>query len=172
MAEYPLLRFSGTTSLINSLPRVEIGEIAYATDTDTLYIYTENGWTQMTEGVLSNLKGVDMNLYDMNKQIISQISPIQDFTDKINLINEYGINMRNKYYMLYGKEISYFTLFELIEPYYFGQEVIDCLQNVGTIKAIDLTEEGHAIEIWVETEDGPTCLYLFAYDSGVVQVGE
>ena len=49
---------------------------------------------------------------------------------------------------------------------------IDCCKNVGIIKAMDLTESQDAIEIWVETSEGPTCLYLFPYDNGVVQVGE
>ena len=48
----------------------------------------------------------------------------------------------------------------------------DTIQNIGKIKAIDFTEPQDAIEIWVEDEDGPTCLYLFPYDSGIVQVGE
>jgi hypothetical protein len=74
--------------------------------------------------------------------------------------------------MLYGKEISYFTLYKIIKSQYFGNEVIDCLKNIGIIKAIDFTETQDAIEIWVENDNGPTCLYLFPYDNGVVQVGE
>ena len=74
----------------------------------------------------------------------------------------------NKYYMMYGKEISYFTVFEIIGLNEFGQDIIDCCTNVGVIKAMDLTESGDAVEIWVETEEGPTCLYLFPYDQGIV----
>jgi hypothetical protein len=37
--------------------------------------------------------------------------------------------------------------------------------------AMDLTENEDAIEIWVNTEIGPTCLYLFPYDNGLVKVG-
>jgi hypothetical protein len=75
--------------------------------------------------------------------------------------------------MLYGKEISYFTVFKIIEPQYFGEEVLACCLNVGPVKVMDLTEAGDAVEIWVQSNDGePTCLYLFPYDSGIVQVGE
>ena len=35
-----------------------------------------------------------------------------------------------------------------------------------------LTEAADAIEIWVIYNDEPTCLYLFPYDMGIVQVGE
>jgi hypothetical protein len=78
----------------------------------------------------------------------------------------------NEYYMLYGKEISYFTLFKIVEPQYFSYEVIECLKNVGDIKAIDLTEDKDAVEIWVMADGEATCLYLFPYDLGIVQVGE
>ena len=54
----------------------------------------------------------------------------------------------------------------------FGHEVIECLKNIGVIKAIDLTEENDAIEAWVDNEGEATCLYLFPYDNGIVQVGE
>ena len=74
--------------------------------------------------------------------------------------------------MLYGKEISYFTLFKIIDSNDFGYEVIECLKNIGIIKAIDFTETKDAVEIWVENDDGPTCLYLFPYDNGIVEVGE
>ena len=74
--------------------------------------------------------------------------------------------------MLYGKEISYFTLFKIVEPQYFSYEVIECLKNVGDIKAIDLTEDKDAIEAWVIADNEVTCLYLFPYDLGIVQVGE
>ena len=74
--------------------------------------------------------------------------------------------------MLYGKEISYFTLFKLKQVDSFPHEAIDCLQNIGPIKAIDLTEDKDAIEAWVMADDEATCLYLFPYDMGVVVVGE
>ena len=54
----------------------------------------------------------------------------------------------------------------------FGLTVIDCLKSIGPIKAIDLTELEDAVEIWVVSNDEPTCLYLFPYDNGVVKVGE
>ena len=51
--------------------------------------------------------------------------------------------------MLYGKEISYFTVFEIIESQYFSEEVLACCLNIGPIKAMDLTETKDAIEIWI-----------------------
>ena len=88
-----------------------------------------------------------------------------------------------KYSLLYGKEINYFTLFVKdknweLESLDLG--VIECLNNIGTIYSIEYTKEKDAIEIWVEVEINSdteesekliTCMYLFPYDAGIVRVG-
>ena len=144
------------------------GEIIQNSIDKKFYIYNNDDWVLMN----INDSGINIGLYDMNKQIISQLPELTDLEDKHYTINSLHAKFNNFYYMMYGKEISYFTLFKIVDPTYFGGDVIDCLKNIGTIKAIDFTEAQDAIEIWVENEDGPTCLYLFPYDSGVVQVGE
>ena len=120
-----------------------------------------------------NVEGTDLNigLYDINKQIISQLPDLDNLDDKELMINDFHKTYNNTFYMMYGKEISYFTLFKMGVAEFFGKEVVDCLKSVGVIKAIDPVEEGNAIEIWVQNEDGPTCLYLFPYDMGIVEVG-
>jgi hypothetical protein len=116
--------------------------------------------------------GVEMGLYDMNKQIIAQLPDLTDWDRVEQLFNDFHTSWKNKYYMMYGKEISYFTVFKIVEPHLFGSVAMDCIPNVGIVKAIDLTEAKDAVEIWVMYEDKPTCLYLFPYDMGIVQVGE
>ena len=143
------------------------GEIIQNSIDKKFYIYKDNNW------MLINMEssGINMGLYDMNKQIISQLPVLTDLENKKYTINSLHAKFNNEFYMLYGKEISYFTLFRIFDSTYLGNEVIDCLNNVGDIKAIDFTEAQDAIEIWIQDEDGPTCLYLFPYDSGLVQVG-
>lgn len=144
------------------------GEVAQTED-GKLKIFQGGEWKDLNvEG--SNL---ELGLYDMNKQIISQLPILEDFDKAMYDILTLYETYHNKYFMLYGKEISYFTVFKIIEPQYFGEDVLDCCLNVGLVKAMDLTEAGDAVEIWVQPQDGePTCLYLFPYDSGIVQVGE
>lgn len=144
------------------------GEVIQDTITGEIRVFHDGQWVTMrTDGA-----GLSLGLYDINKQIIAQLPEFADLNKAIKTIEALHDIYHNKYYMLYGKEISYFTLFKLIEPQYFAQEVLECLRNVGTLKAIDPDEPGTAVEIWVENEDGPTCLYLFPYDNGLVQVGE
>lgn len=145
------------------------GEIIQNPDGEYL-IWKDGNWNKI------NVEGsnISMGLYDMNKQIISQLPTLttDDLLEKLPLVEELHNKYNNEYYMLYGKEISYFTLFKLKQVESFPHEAIDCLQNIGPIKAIDLTEDKDAIEAWVMADDEATCLYLFPYDMGVVVVGE
>ena len=137
-----------------------------------MYVYTkDNGFSEVKVNGNSSL---NLNLYDLNKSAVAQLSTLtneeihikcDEFTKAIHEEN------KDRYYMLYGKEISYFTLFQIENSIYFPRTVLDCLNEVGEIKAIDLTENEDAIEIWVQpTNEEPTCLYLFPYDNGLVKV--
>lgn len=145
------------------------GEIVQDSKTGEFMVYHDGTWQviKMEGG------GVEMGIYDMNKQIISQLPILEDFDKAMDDIWTLYETYHNKYFMLYGKEISYFTVFKIIEPQYLGEDVLECCLNVGLVKAMDLTEAGDAVEIWVQPQDSePTCLYLFPYDSGIVQVGK
>lgn len=119
---------------------------------------------------------VSIDLYTMNKEIISQLNDIteEELKAKEKIISEFIKLKNNKFYMLYGKEIGYFTLFNI--KYSItgktGKEIISCLKEIGTIKSIDLEKDKSAIEIWVKpfNEEESTCLYLFPYDLGVVEI--
>lgn len=144
------------------------GEIIQDSSTGTYMMWRDNAWHEVKmEG-----GGIELGIYDMNKQIIAQLPSLTDFTKSMGDIRTLHETYQNKYYMMYGKEISYFTLFKIVDYNRFGQDVIDCCTNIGPIKVMDLTESRDAVEIWVEATDGPTCLYLFPYDCGIVQVGE
>ena len=158
---------------IFKLPRPYKGEIAHAIDTNETYIYND-GW-QLLENVRLEGQGLNMNLYDLNKSIISQLKTIDDFTASITLINDFAEKTKNKYYMLYAKDISYFTIFHIKKYGEFinlGNGVIECLYNVGSVKSIDYTENKDAIEVWIQQDDEPICAYLFPYDNGIVTIEE
>ena len=132
------------------------------------YVWHNGEWNV----VKMDNSGFEMGLYDMNKQIISQMPNLTDWDRVETALLDFDKKWHNDYYMLYGKEISYFTVFKIKEQIAFGREVIDVIKNVGAVKAIDPTENADAMEVWVIYDDEPTCLYLFPYDSGIVQVGE
>ena len=153
-------------SQVNFIP-IE-GEIMQNAEDGHYYIWHEDQW----HPIKMDKSGFEMGLYDMNKQIISQLPDLTDWDRVETTLLDFDNKWYNDYYMLYGKEISYFTVFKIKESSAFGREVIDVIKNVGAVKVIDLTEAADAIEVWVIYKDEPTCLYLFPYDSGIVQVGE
>ena len=128
--------------------------------------------------------GIDVSLYELNRQIIKQQGPLKetDIKSKIDMLKEFSKTFE-KYSLLYGREINYFTLFVKDENWELESldlGVIECLSNIGTIYSIEYTKEKDAIEIWVEVETNTdteenekliTCMYLFPYDAGIVKVG-
>ena len=119
----------------------------------------------------------NIELYELNRSIIEQQGIIkeEDIARAMNDIKYLVASTDNKCYMMYGKEIGYFTLF--IRDLDWELETIDlavmeCLINVGPVYSIELTADKGAIEIWVkDTEkDVLTCMYLFPYDNGIVRI--
>lgn len=124
----------------------------------------------------------NISLYELNRSIISQQGPLdpEEMPNKMVMMKDFAENTNNTFYMLYGKEIGYFTLFAKDsnwEIQTLDLAVIECLTNIGQIHSIELTANKDAIEIWireypkeVEQEGIITCLYLFPYDNGVVRI--
>lgn len=116
-------------------------------------------------------KGQKMTLFAFNKQIISQLP---DYTDEqidelAKAIMIWRKSKKDNYYLMYGRELNYFTLFakDTTAIGDFTNEVIDCLKiGFDAIKEYDVNDE--AVEIWVRSGEDVSVLYLFCYDSGVV----
>lgn len=158
------------------IKKMDLSQIKYESVEGELVQTPEGEYMIWHDGHWNTFKmegsGIEVGLYDMNKQIIAQLPDVTDWERVEKVFNDFHAHWRNKYYMMYGKEISYFTVFKIVEPHLFGSVVMDCIPNVGVVKAIDPTEANDAIEIWVINNDEPTCLYLFPYDIGIVEVGE
>lgn len=147
------------------------GQTVWCSSEDKCYRYDAiEGWQEVPE---DNEATINMNMYDINKQIISQLPKMSDeaLAEKIEEISKFIYETKNKFYMLLCRDINYFTLFMLVEKAEETIEdiLIECLHTLGEIKAIDPTDDG-AIEIWIENEffeNGPYAMYFFPYDGGV-----
>lgn len=158
-----------TYKILKALPNHEEGEIAYVTKEEQKYQYTkESGWQVYKAPAVA-----EMSLYDLNKQIVSQMPEIEDFTEAYETIDKYHKYIRNKYYMLLIKDLNYYTIFNISENQAmprFSENVILCLKDWGKIKSITASEDDSAIECWVTTYDNNTVVgYLFGYDGGVLE---
>ena len=120
------------------------------------------------------ISGLQLNLYDLNKQFISQIPDLDDDGIEVALMTvmAYMKNTENKYYMLLCRDVNYYTLFNvssaITEPY-ACEEVLACAGDWGTLKSVEINEND-AVEIWVHNEqEGAMVMYLFPYDTGVIE---
>ena len=158
-------------SLLSALQNHEEGEMAYAVDEDKYYLYSNGVWQETTVENAPTKEQMKMTLYDMNKQVIKQMPVfdeirVKDAMDTTRTWKNPLVNL----YMLYGKEISYFTLFkkQVLANDDFVIAVFKCLNDLGgKIYSYEVVDE-NTIEIWIDYEGDATCLYLFNYDAGVV----
>ena len=151
------------------------GECVYCEEDKKVYCWSEyDGWGPVN---FEN-KGVSMNLYDLNKSIVNQLTPMtnQDIQKKIELFEELKTTSMNLHYMLLCKDYNYYTIFEddaMLNMPNFGVAVSEIITNLGKVISIDFTESKDAIEIWIipEGEESAFAFYLFPYDAGVVYYG-
>ena len=149
--------------------RYKMGEIAYLTDKDKIVMWNGTEWTDMPEGTTAEGKGgLNMNLYELNKSIVSQLPILEDYTEATELVQTYMEN-HSESYMLLCRDINYYTIFQKKaegNPYThfetLGEAVLECANDIGKIISVDLTEDGGGIEIWLRTLEGDNmCAYLF-----------
>ena len=157
-----------------ALQNHEPGEMALCSDTNEVYCWDEKtGWSLINvEG-----KGLELNLYDLNKNIIEQLDPLttNEVSMKMGLINEYYQKANNTYHMLLCRDFNYYTIFNydnmLAFPDFAGA-VCTTITELGDVYSIELLEDG-AMEIWIKPtgEESPYAFYLFPYDAGVIYYG-
>lgn len=154
------------------LPNPQQGDLILVGEENSSQVF---GYTGTDWELMQNQK-LEFNLYELNKTAVAQLPVLtkEQLNEKAELFQQMHHRFFNTFYMLYGREINYFTLFaknafaESEEK--FSEAVYDCLSNIGPIHSIGETEDG-AIEFWVAINDNEaTCLYLFPYDQGVVPV--
>ena len=151
------------------------GEVAYCEDTKELWVYDENEEAWMKFQV--DNKGIDLNLYDLNKSVISQLTPMtsNEISMKIGMITDYYNNTQNHFHMLLCRDYNYYTIFAddtMLSFPDFASAVCTIITELGDIYSIEETGDG-ALEIWIKPtgEESPYAFYLFPYDAGVVYYG-
>lgn len=121
---------------------------------------------------------ITMSLYEMNRQLINQLPDYNEeaWNGAKAILTEYLEKHQNSYFMMYGRELNYFTVFHKEADGEFAdlfEAMKTCLDSVGAVRSFDFDSDA-AIEIWVKPDiaSAVTCLYLFPYDDGVVTFRE
>ena len=146
------------------------GQKAFSPQTKKLYCFTNGEWK-----VLEGNVNLGMTIYDLNKQVISQMGILEGAArEEAHLhITDMATRSNNTYFMLLCRDINYYTLFKLNKDNNdlcnIANEVFECAEDIGAIKSVE-SVDGDAIEIWVHPVDSdPIVMYLLPYDAGVIE---
>lgn len=170
---------------IRSLPNVQVGQIFWVDLDDQAFVVSA------IEGKKCTIRPLDENatvstgitIFEMNKNIVSK-EPEFDFTDTEasealtqNILKWFNQDCPpNTYYLLYGRDIHYVTLFKTPDGEATPLSAIELLRTiaeVGHLISMDFNTETGAscIEIWVRTDKSKAeLLYLMPYDAGLVEL--
>lgn len=148
----------------------EEGEMAYVEDIKKIYTWQSDDWQEVD---VEN-KGLKLNLYELNKNVISQLKPMlsQEIQKKgqTDIFEFFNATVPNTHYMLLCREFNYYTIFESSSDgeMNFVDSVLDIVKSLGPIYSIDKADG--AIEFWIKPEgaDEPMVFILFPYDAGVI----
>lgn len=163
---------------IRTLPNLKEGQIFWLTLENDAYIVA-----RVQEGKV-DLKPLDTNatvsagltLYQFNQAMTAQ-EPLMDLKDEevlktiLDKITEYiTSNSESKFFLLYGRNIHYFTIFERELPMVDPNPVLEAISTVGGLISISIDEKNKALEVWVRTSAKDVeLMYFFPFDSGVVK---
>lgn len=123
-----------------------------------------------------------MNLYELNKNLISQSEPMSpnELNEKKELVYTYYNQNMSNFNMLLCKDYNYYTLFALNPSAEFNsytaldftEHLYEILTELGTVYNIELLLDG-VMEIWLKPKEELEvyAFYLFPYDKGVVFYG-
>ena len=122
---------------------------------------------------------IETNLYEINKQLILNQKECVSNAELIEKCNNFIKNNISKAYLLFGKDLGYFTLFTSLlkeenKNETFGDIVLECLLSIGEnikIKSIETDINNKHLEFWIQKENEIFCLYLFDCEQIIVPIG-
>lgn len=146
-------------------------EIALVEETRTLYKWDGKNWN-----LHKPESGIQANLFELNQGAMTAAPAmgVEAIQSAKQLIADFIAEKDSNYFMLLSNEQKYYTVF--ITGFDTGtafnynkieNEVIECLQDRGTLKDVDKTHDG--IEFWVTEKDNSYVYYLFDYKGGVIK---
>ncbi len=162
-----------TLNILNSMQNNnKENETAYCKETKKYYTWKDNNWKE----IKINNNGIEMNLYELNKSIINQLTPLtkKEILNKVQVIENMHNSIRNIHYMLLCKEYNYYTIFEANDNpiVTLKAAVYDILKELGDVFSIE-AKDNNAIELWIKPfgKEEPFVFYFFPYDRGVIYYG-
>lgn len=122
---------------------------------------------------------MSMTLYDFNKQLYSQATPLTADTLRpiMTNIGDWFSKYNNvegdckRYFMLLNNDIHWFTVFNFVKRYYNKalEELYGIFANLGDIVGIEYNHESDYWEIWIRlAQSGDTVMFILFESSDFV----
>lgn len=138
----------------------------YVIDENRVYSY-RNGRFVVQE--VDKTANVNVSLYDINKQIISQMPDIS-IEEARKILDDYQWkHASTSYFGFMSFEKHYFTVFhrtENTQDTMFAAIALDCIQNIGHLKTLNI--ENETLEVWLDIGNEIYQYLIFPYDEGIV----
>ena len=142
-------------------------EMALVEDEKKVYHYLNGEWVEYNAP-----EGLTISLLELNSMAITQLKPLtkKEIQEAKILIKNFI--SKTGYYMLLSNELKYYTVFDFDSNYTNNEpkienEIIECLNELGQLKSVDIHDAD--IEFWITTEEKSYPLYLFDYSGGVIK---
>ena len=160
--------------------RFEKGEIVFVTDKNQCMMYDGEQWVEIQEEMkVQGMSNIELTAYDLNKQIISQMPILEDWTESEKVLNTFAKKSIHRDYLLLCKDISYYTIFQKSSDTFahfssFGEAVLTCASDIGDIITVDYMDATNTVEIWVRKKESNEnlCMVLFECYDFIVTYGE
>lgn len=151
------------------------GETVYCEEENQCFVWNDNKW-HLVESEVDGAGEIKVNYRDLVIGAISGFDPLDmEACQKYQvLLNKWDEAQYHEYYMLYARELDYFTLLRRTEPAddicCLGKEILECLNTIGEIIYVEeFNDDDISVIFWIRTDTGLiTEAYLFDYTAGVV----
>ena len=158
----------------NALQIHQENEVIYCKEEKEYYRWQNNEYVLVDVEELVN-GALQMNYRDLLKNSISGLDPFtkQQYLNTQMKIDEWDSQENKEFYMLYCKEINYFTLFRRTNDENnrcLSKEVMLCLSDIGDLLYVEEIDNETPIIFWIKAKEEEliTEVYLFDYTQGVV----
>ena len=164
-------------SALNALKNHRDGELVFVTDLNQTYAYDEQtaSWIPHytdEEITSTNENGSKISLYQFNQMAIAQLPDMsdEDVEKSKSDIRAFIDNINSPVYMLLCRDLDYYTVFLVNSTYEEQMEsaVIECAQNLGSLKSVDFNEDENVMEFWFANEGIAYAAFLFDYQGGII----
>jgi hypothetical protein len=162
---------------IRGLPNNKVGDIFWSQMDKCAWIIESKDNKKITLRKLDETASIStgMSIYDMTKAISSR-EELFNWEDKeavdklIVRYLEWKKDIPDKYFLLFGIDIGYVTLFKETDGGLFNG-IKEAVQSIGELISLDFEDEKKQIEVWIRTAKDPAALlYLTAFDTGLWEV--